>query len=338
MRCPADGPGWDQLARSRAGEETYPLPTVSTNPEFDDLPYNYIRLDRNEPTSTYRSALDARRSKHEYGEIEAGYDFVSWIDCKTIDAKAVYMIEPGMWVRGGGDCSQIATSDFRGMEFYRTPQRSFAWVLGGRYTAPEPGSEEQTIRWVDRYEIVYVYEQVEVGNLVWYRIGPNDWIEQRLVSVVRPDGTRPDGVPADVDRWISIDLYEQTISAYEDGELVYTTIVSSGLQGWWTQPGAFQVYSKLESTPMSGAFAADRSDYYYLEDVPWVLYYDEARAIHGAYWHNGFGYPRSHGCVNLAPADARWFYDWAEEGTWVHVYDPSGDTPTDPSVYGAGGA
>ena len=95
---------------------------------------------------------------------------------------------------------------------------------------------------------------------------------------------------------------------------------------------------KLEADPMQGAFAADRSDYYYLEDVPWILYFDKSRALHGAYWHNGYGYPRSHGCVNLSPADAQWLYNWAEVGTYVHVFDPSGRTPTDAELYGEGGA
>ena len=89
---------------------------------------------------------------------------------------------------------------------------------------------------------------------------------------------------------------------------------------------------------MRGAFEADRSDAYYLEDVPWTMYYDKARALHGAYWHNGFGTPRSHGCVNMSVGDARWLYDWASEGDWVYVWDPSGETPTDPELFGDGGA
>jgi lipoprotein-anchoring transpeptidase ErfK/SrfK len=76
--------------------------------------------------------------------------------------------------------------------------------------------------------------------------------------------------------------------------------------------------------------------FYYLEDVPWVLYFDQARSLHGTYWHNRFGTPTSHGCVNMSIADARWFYDWASEDTWVYVWDPSGNTPTDPAVYGPG--
>jgi len=89
---------------------------------------------------------------------------------------------------------------------------------------------------------------------------------------------------------------------------------------------------------MSGAFEADRSDFYYLEDVPWTMYFDQARALHGAYWRQWFGWPGTHGCVNLTIGDARWLYDWAVEGDWVYVWDPSGETPSDPSLYGPGGA
>jgi lipoprotein-anchoring transpeptidase ErfK/SrfK len=68
------------------------------------------------------------------------------------------------------------------------------------------------------------------------------------------------------------------------------------------------------------------------------MYFDQARALHGAYWHNSFGYKQSHGCVNLSPADSQWLYMWGDVGDWVYVWDPSGETPTDPSLYGAGGA
>ena len=119
------------------------------------------------------------------------------------------------------------------------------------------------------------------------------------------------------------------MAVYEGERLVYATLVSSGLGAWPTRPGLFQIYSKLESTKMSGAYAADKSDFYYLEDVPWTMYFDQSIALHGAYWHDGYGFPKSHGCVNLAPKDSRWLYGWAEIGTTVYVYDPSGLTPTD---------
>ncbi len=184
--------------------------------------------------------------------------------------------------------------------------------------------------------MVQIYESQEVEGATWYRIGPDEWVADNLLAIVTPDPQRPEGIPED--RWIDINLYEQTLTVYDQGELVFATMASTGLPGWWTQPGVFQVYARLENDDMSGAFAADRSDYYLLEDVPWVLYYDKARAMHGAYWHNGYGLPRSHGCVNLSPTDAHWLYDFAQEGTWVHAWDPSGKTPTDAEFYSDGGA
>ena len=104
------------------------------------------------------------------------------------------------------------------------------------------------------------------------------------------------------------------------------------------QPGLFQVWAKLERDNMTGGIPGEDGNFYFLGDVPSVLYFDQARALHGTYWHAKFGTPTSRGCVNLAPTDANWVFDFAEVGTWVHVFDPSGNTPTDPSVYGAGGA
>jgi lipoprotein-anchoring transpeptidase ErfK/SrfK len=68
------------------------------------------------------------------------------------------------------------------------------------------------------------------------------------------------------------------------------------------------------------------------------MYFDQARDMHGTYWHNRFGWPASRGCVNLSPGDANWLFQWAQEGDWVCVWHPTGKTPTDPSLYGDEGA
>jgi len=175
-----------------------------------------------------------------------------------------------------------------------------------------------------------------VSGTTWLMIGPDEWIDKSKTALVYPASTPPQGITNG--RWIEVNLLEQTISVYQNNRLVFATLTSTGIPGWWTRPGLFQVTEKLEKTPMSGAFEADRSDYYYLEDVPWTMYFDEARALHGAYWHNYFGYEQSHGCVNLSPGDSHWLYLWANVGDYVYVWDPSGQTPTDPGLYSAGGA
>ncbi len=127
---------------------------------------------------------------------------------------------------------------------------------------------------------------------------------------------RPFGV-AQGEPWIDVDLSSQTLNAYEGNDLVYTTRVSSGLNEFPTVTGMFRIWLRLESQTMDGT----RLGYdYYLENVPYVMYFFEDYALHGAYWHNNFGYPMSHGCVNLSPADARWLYEWSAYGTVVNVH------------------
>jgi lipoprotein-anchoring transpeptidase ErfK/SrfK len=113
-------------------------------------------------------------------------------------------------------------------------------------------------------------------------------------------------------------------------------MIATGLAPFWTRPGVFQINTHLDSTLMRGGSEADNKEFYYLQEVPWTMYYDDARALHGAYWRTRFGFPQSHGCVNMSPGDAHWLFNWAHTGDWVYVWDPSGQTPTDPSFYTAG--
>ena len=313
----------------------HPFPVGDVDLSLGQVDFTYLRSGRKDGTPLYNSLDSVIKGRDAYRTIEPGFVYFSWIDRIEQDGKVAYMIAPGVYIRGDG-VSRVSIPNFRGVTLTHTPTQPFGWVMTNVETRLGPGSEQaKTGRWKYRYDMVWIFDVESVGGLDWYKVGPEDWIEQRLLAIVFPDTTRPEGVPDD--HWISINLYEQTMMVYESGEMIYATLVSTGLIGWWTQPGDFQVYKKLERDFMGGAFEADRSDYYYLEDVPWILYFDESRALHGAYWHNGFGYPRSHGCVNLSLPDAHWIYNWAEVGTWVHVFDPSGETPTDPSQYGAGG-
>jgi hypothetical protein len=337
IRCTQQG-ARDEISRNAALGiyPQHPLPFSPVDTTLGYMPFKYIQSRRDDGTPLYTNLSDALRDENPYRVVESGFVFFSWIERYDSDGSVAYMIVPGVYVNGTG-MSRLSPPTFRGVALTHTPSQTFAWILVHTETRRNAGTDQPlTGRTVERFQIVQIFDSVEVGGWTWYQIGPEDWIEQRRLAKVVPDTSRPEGVESN--RWISINLHEQTLVVYEDGEMIYATMVSSGLDGWWTQPGVFQVYKKLANDPMSGAFTADRSDYYYLEDVPWILYFDEARAIHGAYWHNGYGYPRSHGCVNISPVDADWVFNWADEGTWVYVFDPTGRTPTDPQVYGAGGA
>lgn len=115
-----------------------------------------------------------------------------------------------------------------------------------------------------------------------------------------------------VEKKIVVDLADQKMYAYEGGRLVRTVTVSTGLPTTPTVQGDFKIYQKLLSQTMSGPG-------YFLPNVPYVMYFYQGYGLHGTYWHDNFGHPMSHGCVNLPTAEAKWLFDWAEIGTSVEV-------------------
>ncbi len=128
--------------------------------------------------------------------------------------------------------------------------------------------------------------------------------------------SRPFGVGAN-ERWVDVDLTRQTFTAYEGDIPVMTTLISSGLPQYPTVTGQFRVWLRYESQTMDGR----RLGYdYYLEDVPYVMYFYQDYALHGTYWHNNFGTPMSHGCVNMRIEDAEWLFNWSQLGTVVNVH------------------
>ena len=114
-------------------------------------------------------------------------------------------------------------------------------------------------------------------------------------------------------KWIEVDLSDQTVVAWEGNVPVMNFIVSTGLPGTPTVVGSFHIYQKLVSTRMVGPG-------YDLPNVPHTMYFYLGYALHGAYWHNNFGHPTSHGCVNLALPDAERLFNWADPvvpaGAW----------------------
>lgn len=134
------------------------------------------------------------------------------------------------------------------------------------------------------------------------------------LGIISPMDLAP-GAPAatvTVGKQIIVDLSDSRIYAYEDGRLVHSALASMGLPATPTVQGSFTVQRKYEAQLMSGPG-------YYLPNVQWIMYFYAGYAVHGTYWHNNFGQPMSHGCVNLPNDEALWFYEWAPVGTPVLV-------------------
>ncbi len=240
-----------------------------------------------------------------------------------------YEINYGEYVHED-DIALVETSEFQGVEVTQQPERPFGWVVREITPSSEPDGEPNTLfAKLTRYDFVQIYNTVlGEDDWIWYDIGNGRWVKQTYFSIVDVS-PRPEGV-GENEYWTEVDLYEQTFAAYEGDRMVYATVISSGLNRFPTREGLFQVWERLDEYKMSGA--EGREDYYFLEDIPSIMYFDKliGAALHGTYWHDRYGYKQSHGCVNMTIKDAEWVYAWSapenapnDLWVWVHTSDPT---------------
>jgi len=124
---------------------------------------------------------------------------------------------------------------------------------------------------------------------------------------------------------IEVDLTKQKLYAIENGVIIHEFLISSGT--WNRTPtGEFKIWAKIKSQKMSGG-SRELGTYFYLPNVPNILFFynDQVRkevgySIHGAYWHNQFGKPMSHGCVNMTIDESKVIFDWADMDTPIVIY------------------
>jgi len=238
-------------------------------------------------------------------------------------------------------------SDFRGQELGSPRWQLPVAVTRGEATVAYRVNERGKIRAsrdrLPRRTWLPVRSRRRVDGESYIAVGEDALVREADVLVIRPVAP-PEGV-GEGDRWIDIDLAHQVLVAYDWKQPRYVTLVSTGRTrtpspeiDYRTPPGLHRIRGKhLTSTMDNDEPGAPP---YSLEDVPYVMYFRGAYAFHSAFWHDRFGRPRSHGCINMAPADAKWLYNWAgpdlpdtwhggsatEEnpGTWVWVH---GETP-----------
>jgi lipoprotein-anchoring transpeptidase ErfK/SrfK len=312
-----------------------PLPAVSPDPGLVKMTLKYalVGLGTGEQAPLYPSLDDAVAGKNSTSALGPGQEFyVSYTQGADVGG-AHFLLTALGWIRA----SPADYSTFQGMLFQQTPLNSFGWIVGDDVPRMGPAMETpENGTKLPLYSVVQIYDVQQAEGTTWYMIGLNQWVNQLDIRQVKVESKPPAGV--DNNRWIevNIDPFGQTMSVYDKGQLVFATLIGSGIKSFYTRPGLFKIYEKKPTDTMTGSFERDKLDFYSLSDVPWTMYYDEGRALHGAYWHARWGNLISHGCVNLSVGDAHWLYDWAHIGDWVYVFDPSGSTPTDPSLYGSG--
>jgi lipoprotein-anchoring transpeptidase ErfK/SrfK len=150
-----------------------------------------------------------------------------------------------------------------------------------------------------------------VGPLIKQSLPGN--IDRRTTAFIPQslalDKLTPITFPKTTGKWIRVDLSEQIVVAYEGEKPIRAFRISSGLANTPTVIGTFHIRTKVLSQTMVGG---EGNMYYNLPGVKWVQYFYEGYSFHGTYWHNNFGHPMSHGCINMTNADAKWLFDWAD--------------------------
>jgi len=180
-------------------------------------------------------------------------------------------------------------------------------------STPSTVVENEPVDTVYHNQLLQVLEIRWAEGAEWYRIGQDRWVHGSYVALANGK-TRPSSIGPD-ERWVAVCLSQQTLVAYEGDRPVYAAMAATGNPGTPTVQGIFRTWRRLTTGVMAGPG-------YYIEDVTWTCYFYSGYALHTAYWHDGFGATRSHGCVNLSPHDAWWVYEWSEAGG-----------PNSPAVY-----
>lgn len=196
-----------------------------------------------------------------------------------------------------------------------------AFVYGSKKTVVTYEIDETTLKMkpkgaAKKWEPLPLTDKIlTVQGREYYQLKDGSFI---LGSAVRK--TTPNPRPPEIgekERWLDIDISQQTLVAFEGDTPRYATLISSGKESkikdkdHSTPRGMWRVREKHIVTTMDGDGTAAGDLPYSIEDVPYVMYFFKSYATHGAFWHQNFGSQMSHGCVNMSPLDAKWVFYFA---------------------------
>ena len=227
----------------------------------------------------------------------------------------------------------VSTIDPAAFDFVEIINSCGAHFEGGCVRARSGPGEEYPITYYFREGIVLaVGGAIEVDGQFWYKIVFEEWLRypERVMPSMYISGEHVRGIthteleqtvdPQAPEKIIRVSISEQRLRAY-DGDVLYMDVpISTGLALSPTTLGTFTIFKKMPSRYMQGPLKGVTEDEWDLPGVPWNLYFShEGEVIHGAYWHTKFGQRASHGCINLAPADAEQLYRWSHLATKVVI-------------------
>jgi hypothetical protein len=214
--------------------------------------------------------------------------------------------------------NRVKASEFHGVTLGESAKLPVAFVRS-RHALLYSGNPERGLsvaRPLGFREAVFLSDRSAlVAGRRYLETRSGDWLVDAELVRIEPPRQLPPWARGER-TWVRVAIGAQTLVAYIGKEPVYATLVSTGIDGMGdpeetrsTPRGEFLVHTKHVTATMSGDEVGDEFD---LRDVPYVQYFSGNIAFHAAYWHDAFGVPRSHGCVNLAPIDARWLFHFTE--------------------------
>lgn len=211
-----------------------------------------------------------------------------------------------LWVERGS-VHFVDGSSFRGVILKPGAPLDVAWVSrhpSKVYDKPHGRIQRRLAR--------HARVHVEQERGAWTKLRDGGWIKTADLARPRVVPT-PAGIGAH-DRWIDIDVDQQVLVAYDGGTPRFATLISTGKDSKTsaTPLGVFALWAKLDYTDMDDIERTDVPQNYSIQDVPWVQFFKGSYGFHAAFWHNDFGRRRSHGCINLSPADARYLFQFTE--------------------------
>ncbi len=228
-------------------------------------------------------------------------------DDRRFDLTTDYLLLPHERLR------PVRPSTFHGILLDATTTRPVAFVKPRRRTTKTWLGESKSEVLLARTAIPLDGQSKRISGVEWLGTRDGAWVKAE--DVVRVDG--PKSMPAFAnkgEKWIDVSIAKQALVAFEGSKAVYATLVSTGRDGlgdpdesFATIRGVYRIHTKHVTITMS---SSEVGESFSLRDVPYVQYFETGYALHGAYWHDGFGEPRSHGCINLAEIDAAWLFAW----------------------------
>ncbi len=250
-------------------------------------------------------------------DLYEGYK-ISW--SHEFDANGrTWLLTPDLTIIPKDKIRTKATPTLKGISLIDHPEiklpLAFFWLGDSKkFKKGEDGELVETDEVVKRHSFVETTmdQAMGPGGLYW-KLRDGNYIKYSDITIIRKQPRRYNGIGPS-DKWVEVRVTWGYLAAYKGDNLEYVTAISPGVDGinsakHATARGKHHVDWKLYSGDMSGH---DRGKDWFVDEVPWVQYYKGSYALHGAWWHNNFGRPMSHGCINLSPPDARELFNWMD--------------------------